>query len=396
MIKTHLEIDLDILESNAKELVKKYSEYDYIFGVLKSNAYGHGEYVVNAFIRGGINYICVSYIEEALRVRKYSKNIPILCMQPILLDDLKDAYDNNITLTVDNMDYLDSLIKKCNKNIKVHLKVDSGMNRLGFKTKEEIREAYDKIVACKYIELEGIYTHLATIGLFDNKYDKQVEKFKDALSLINIKKVPIIHFGSSAITIGHEKLPFVNGARFGIALYGFNVTLNISTLGLKNKIRKLRNTYYQKKYSLSPVISNVELNLKPAISMKTRIIEIKDVPKGDFIGYGASYQAKEDMKIAILPVGYYDGIGSKNNGRYVLINNKKYYMVGQMSMNMMIIKIDDSVKINDEVTLLGDSITPGTFASFDNGTRIATLLNLGKTNDHYYIKKGKVVYKEGE
>ena len=169
MIKTHLEVDLDILENNAKELVSKYKNYKYIFGVLKSNAYGHGEYVVNAFIRGGINYICVSYIEEALRVRKHSKNIPILCMQPILLDDLKEAYDNNITLTVDNMDYLDSLIKKCNKNIKVHLKVDSGMNRLGFKTKDEIREAYDKIVACKYIELEGIYTHLATIGLFDNK-----------------------------------------------------------------------------------------------------------------------------------------------------------------------------------------------------------------------------------
>ena len=130
--------------------------------------------------------------------------------------------------------------------------------------------------------------------------------------------------------------------------------------------------------------------------MKTRIIEIKDVNAGEYIGYGASYQAKEDIKVAVLPVGYYDGIGSKNNGRFVLINNKKYYMVGQMSMNMMIIKIDDSVKINDEVTLLGDSITPGTLASFDNGTRIATLLNLGKTNDHYYIKKGKVVYKEGE
>ena len=396
MIKTHLEVDLDILENNAKELVSKYKNYKYIFGVLKSNAYGHGEYVVNAFIRGGINYICVSYIEEALRVRKHSKNIPILCMQPILLDDLKEAYDNNITLTVDNMDYLDSLIKKCNKNIKVHLKVDSGMNRLGFKTKDEIREAYDKIVACKYIELEGIYTHLATIGLFDNKYDKQVEKFKDALSLINIKKVPIIHFGSSAITIGHEKLPFVNGARFGIALYGYNVTLNISLDGIKNKLRSARNTYYQKKYSLSPVIANVKLNLKPAISMKTRIIEIKDVPKGDFIGYGATYEAKEDMKIAILPVGYYDGIGSNNNGRFVLINNKKYYMVGQMSMNMMIIKVDDTVKKTDEVTILGGDITPRVLASFDNEVVVHTLLNIGKTNRHYYIKSGKTVYKEGE
>ena len=109
MIKTHLEVDLDILEQNASELVSKYKNYKYIFGVLKSNAYGHGEYVVNAFIKGGINYICVSYIEEALKVRSFNKKIPILCMQPIIIDDLKKAYDNNITLTVDNMDYLDSL-----------------------------------------------------------------------------------------------------------------------------------------------------------------------------------------------------------------------------------------------------------------------------------------------
>ena len=395
MIKTHLEVDLDILEQNASELVSKYKNYKYIFGVLKSNAYGHGEYVVNAFIKGGINYICVSYIEEALKVRSFNKKIPILCMQPIIIDDLKKAYDNNITLTVDNMDYLDSLIKKCTKNIKVHLKVDSGMNRLGFKTKEEIKEAYDKIVSCKYIELEGIYTHLATIGLFDNKYDNQVKKFNDALSLINVKKVPIIHFGSSAITIGHDKLPFVNGARFGIALYGYNVTLNISTLGLKNKIRSLRNTYYQKKLSLSPVNANVKLNLKPAISMKTRIIEIKDVNAGEYIGYGATYKAEENIKIAILPIGYYDGIGTSSN-RYVLINKKKYYMVGAMSMNMMIIKIDDKVKITDEVTILGEEITPRVLSSFKGGSVVETLLDIGKVNPHYYISNGKVVYKEGE
>ena len=397
MIKTHLEIDLDQAEKNAKILKEKYSEYKYLIGVLKSNAYGHGEYIVNAFIKGGINYIAVSYIEEALKVRKYNKDIPILCLQPIMIDDLKLANDNNITITINSINYLKEVISNIKNNkIKVHIKLDTGMNRLGFKDKNEVKEAVEMIKSNKNLELEGIFSHFATVGLFTKNFDNQVEEFKNLTSLIDLKSIPIVHFGSSVITISHKKLDFCTGTRVGIALYGYNVSLTESSAGIKNKLRILRNRYYQKKYNISSVLVNQKLDLKPCISMYTRIIEIKDVKKGEYVGYGATYQASEDIKIAILPIGYYDGIGSNNNSRYVLINGKKYYAVGSMAMNMMAIKIDEKVKIDDKVCILGEGITPRTMALFDNRGVVPMLLELGKTNTHYYLKKGKVVYIEGE
>lgn len=397
MIKTHLEIDLDQAEKNAKVLKEKYSDYKYLIGVLKSNAYGHGEYIVNALVKGGINYIAVSYIEEALKVRKYNKDIPILCLQPILVDDLKLANDNDITITINTLDYLRKIISNSKSfKLKVHIKLDTGMNRLGFKDKNEVKEAVDIIKESKGLILEGIYSHFATVGMFTKNFDNQVEEFKNLTSLIDLNKVPIVHFGSSVITISHKKLDFCNATRVGIALYGYNVSLTENTGGLKNKLRILRNRYYQKKYNISPVLVNQKLDIKPCISMYTRIIEIKDVKKDEYVGYGATYKALEDIKIAILPIGYYDGIGSNNNHRFVLINGKKYYAVGSMAMNMMAIKIDETVKIDDKVCILGEGITPRNLALFDNRGVVPLLLELGKTNSHYYLKKGKIVHIEGE
>ena len=111
MNKTYLEINLDTLRNNTKYIVNKYTGYKYYFGVVKSNAYGHGEYIVNELIKGGINYIAVTYLEEALKVREYNKDIPILCFAPIDLEDLDIAIKNNITITIADLTYLEYLIK---------------------------------------------------------------------------------------------------------------------------------------------------------------------------------------------------------------------------------------------------------------------------------------------
>lgn len=395
MNKSYLEIDLNKLEANAKEITSKYKQYKYFIGVLKSQAYGHGEYVVNSLIKGGINYIAVSYIEEALRIREYNKNIPILCLQPIFVNDLSLATKNHITITVDSIDYLNDIIKNSKDKIKIHLKIDTGMNRLGFKSKEEVKEAVELIKSCKYTHLEGIYTHMAYVGLFDNGYDKQIERLKELISLIDLNEIEIIHIASSVIMISHDKLPFVNGVRPGIALYGYNVSLRESDRGIKNKLRILRNRYYQKKYNLSHVNTNVQLNLKPAMKMFTYVMATKDIKKGESIGYGGEYKADRDMKIAILPVGYYNGIGKRNAVRFVLIKGKRCFAVGRMSMNMLIVEIDDSIKRDDKVTMLGDGITPRIFANFNHSDVVDTLLELGKSNVKYYVKNNKIVYKEG-
>ena len=145
MNNTYVEINLDILKNNVKTIIEKYNDYKYYFGVVKSNAYGHGEYIVNELIKGGINYIAVSFLNEALNVRLYNKDISVLCFVPIDLNDLEIAIKNNITLTISDLNYLKELISKLNKKIKVHIKLDTGMNRLGFKNKDELDEAYKLI-----------------------------------------------------------------------------------------------------------------------------------------------------------------------------------------------------------------------------------------------------------
>ncbi len=391
MNNTYVEIDLDILRNNVKTIIEKYNNYKYYFGVVKSNAYGHGEYIVNELIKGGINYIAVSYLNEALKVREYNKDIPILCFVPIALDDLDLAIKNDVTLTICDLNYLKELIKILNKKIKVHIKLDTGMNRLGFKNKKEFMEAYNLIKDNKLITLEGLYTHQSTVGVHDRLYDNSIKKFKSLTEDIDLKEIPIIHITSSSNLVSHEKIDFTNGVRLGTIMYGFNPTIRVYNNGIFNKLRNIRNSIIRKKYNLSKIITNVDLDIKPSISMYTNIIQIKDVKKDEFVGYGFSYKATEDIKIAIIPVGYNNGIGYGTNSHYVLINNKKYYSIGQISMNMMIIKIDDSVNINDKVIIMNDKLLPRDVANFTNKLTIEILLAVGHANTKKYLLNNKVV-----
>ena len=382
-METNVTINLKNLENNAKAICKKYNDYKYKIAVVKSNAYGHGYKVVNSFIKGGINYIAVSYLYEALEVRKYNKDIPILCMQPIDVKKRDIAIRNDITITVHTLDYLKELIKDLDRKIKVHIKIDSGMNRLGFKDAKSFNEAYKLIEKNKFIYLEGLYTHFATTGIFDKNWDNQVERFVDITVDIDLEKIDIVHLYSSTSLLDHKKLSFANAFRVGIAIYGYNVSPHYSNKGLKNKLRNLRNYLLRTRYNISAVNYDVDIDLKRAMTMSTYIIQIKKIKKGEPIGYGGK-PCKEDMLVAVLPIGYANGIGHSNN-RYVIINDKKYYMVGSMSMNMMMIKVDKSVKLSDEVIVLGKDITLGEMARFKNSQISEVLLEIGNNNFIKYI-----------
>jgi alanine racemase len=391
MDKTYLEINLDTLKNNVENIIKKYNNYKYYFGVVKSDAYGHGTYIVNSLIEGGINYLAVSYLNEAIEVRKYNKDIPLLCFVPIDLSDLDIAIDNNITITITSYDYLKELIKILKKNIKVHIKLDCGMNRLGFKNQEELEQAYNDIKSNKYIELEGIYTHLSSVGIHESSYDNQINRFLELTKNIDLNKIPIIHITSSLNLVAHEKIKWTNGVRLGSIMYGYNPTIRTNNHGIINKLRNVRNKYMQKKYNLSKIITDVELDIKPAIKMYTNILQIKNINKGEYVGYGLSYKAKEDIKIAIIPIGYNNGIGYGINSHYVLINNRKYYSIGQTSMNMMAIKIDDSIKPTDIVYIINEKLTPKMVANMTSKLTIEVLLMSGHSNKKTYIKNNRKV-----
>ncbi len=386
--QTEVIINLKNLEYNAKSICEKFKDYKYRIGVLKSNAYGHGYKVVNSFIKGGINYIAVSYISEALEIRKYNKDIPVLCMQPIVLDDLDIAIKNNITLTIHSINYLKELINILKDKIKVHIKIDSGMNRLGLKEIDDVNECYKLINNNKFIDLEGIYTHLSTTGIFDKNWDNQIDKFKYLTKDIDLKSIPIVHLYNSNSLLNHDKLGFANGFRIGIALYGYNVNAHYSNSGTKNKLRNMRTLYFRKKYNISKINYDIDIDLKRAMFMKTYLLDIKKINKGESIGYGAS-KIEKDMLVGILPIGYANGIGHSSN-RYVLINDKKYHMIGQMSMNMMMIEVDDKVNINDDVIVLGKSITIGQLSRFNNKEVPETLLEVGNCNNKTYLEDDSI------
>lgn len=380
-MKSYVEVDTESILHNVKKIKKTYAHYDYMIAVLKNQSYGHGAEIIQSVVSGGADYIAVSYLSEALEIRKYHETIPILCLQPVFKEELPLAIKNHITLSIPSYDYLVNLISlKITEPVKLHLQIDSGMGRLGFQDEEDVFTSYNLIKSTDYLELEGIYTHLATTGIFDKHYDEQMASFKKITSLINLKEIPMVHIFSSVNLLIHEKPSFANTFRVGILLYGYNICPVESKKGLKNYLRYERNAFFKKIWHLSPTTLNVFLDLKPAMRFITHSIQIKQIKKGSYLGYGATYKAKKDMYIAVLPVGYANGVCPKR----VLIQNKFYPVVGEVSMNMMMVQVDEAIKPNDDVILLGDGITIGQVAR-DKNTGIAeALIEIGNQNKRVY------------
>lgn len=344
--KTYAEVKLDTLTSNVKEITNKYN-YKYYIGVVKANAYGHGDYIVNSLIEGGINYLAASSLEECLNIRKRNNNIPILCLEPINHEFLKIAEGNNITITIPDYEYFKKI--STDVSLKVHLKVDSGMNRLGMRNKYEVKLVWDKIMKNDKLFLEGIYTHFATSGIWDKHWDKQLKNFRAATSMIDLKNIPIIHLGRSLTLVNHPKIEEANGIRLGIVMYGF-----AQSFPEPKNLKLIKRKIILKIKHISPTYLSNDLKLKTALTLHSTVMSVKDVSKGESIGYGAKYIANELMKIAIIPIGFADGIQKNMIGKMVKINNKLYPVIGGIGMDMITIKIDNNVKIGDDVIIYDD------------------------------------------
>ena len=349
--QTYVKIDNNTLTSNVKEIIKYYPNYKYYIGVVKANAYGHGMYIVNDLIKGGVNYLATSSLEEAIAVREYNKNIPVLCLEPINLSFIEKVISHNITITIESLPYLKELIKLNKKEkLTIHLKLDTGMSRLGFTDPASLTEAYNLITNTKNLYLEGIYTHLATSGLNDIYYDKQIKRFEYLTSNIDLKTIPIVHLNRSITPNHHEKLPYETGTRLGILMYGFN-----SSIPTPTGLRKIKRNILHKINHISETILNNNLKVKPAYSLYTEVMSLRTINKGDFVGYGANYIAKESIIVATLPIGYADGMNNKM--KYVSINNKKYPIIGDVCMDMTLVKVDPTIRIHDKVEIFGSSIS---------------------------------------
>ncbi len=349
--KTYVEIDGQILEENILNIKKKYPDYKYYIGVVKNNAYHHGIKCVHDLIRGGVNYLAVSSLEEALKIRHYEQKIPILCLEPIEIEYIYDAINENITITVDNLDYLKSLLNlKINYDLKIHLALDTGMHRLGFTTKEDLSIAYSLLKERPHFCLEGIYSHFATSGVMDSYYDLQVKKFLELTKDINLSEIPIVHMGRSLSLVQHEKLSFCNGIRLGIVMYGFNQSMAIDN-SLKGKIRAFKRRQIQKKLSCSKTILTNDLHVKPAMRFYTSIISKRRVIPNDYVGYGAKYKIKEEGYIYTLAVGYADGV---NKDFKTVVIEKEFCPIIADCMDMILVYSKKEYELGCKVEIFGE------------------------------------------
>lgn len=322
--QTYEEINLKALESNVKSIISQSSEYKYHIGVVKANCYGLGLKCIKSIIKGGANYLAVSSLEEALSIRKITKE-KILILEPINPKYISLARKNNITLTISSLEYLNNVK---DQEFTCHIKINTGMNRLGINSKEEFDEIYN-IIMNSNITLEGIYTHIYKAS--DSKCtNNQFKKFEYITSDIDLNTIPIVHIPNSETIFNYKKKPYINGCRMGIIMYGF---------------------------------SN-DIKLNSVFSLISKVIEIKHIHSGDTVGYDGKYTASGDESIAVLPIGYADGILRHNSGRNVYINRKEYKIVGNICMDMLFVKVDDNIKVNDEAYIIKDNDHINQIASY--------------------------------
>lgn len=348
---TYVEVNLKNIEHNVKTLIQKYNDYKYYFGVAKADCYGHyGVETIEAIIRGGCNYIAVATLDEALEIRENIKNIPILCLGIIPIEYVNECIKENITITISNKQYLDKLIEGKLNNLKVHIKINTGMNRLGVNCKDELNEMY-KIIKNSNLVLEGIYTHIYN-SLDKNITEKQFRKFEQITSDINLEVIPIVHVGASDTTIKYPKLPYANGCRLGIAMYG--------------------------------LVEDDESEFLSTFSLYSEVIQINNI-ENETVGYNGAYKATNKEKIAVIPIGYADGIIRKNTGRNVYINEKTYEIVGNICMDMLFVKVDDSVKVGDKVTLIKNIEHIEQIAKHLDTISYEVLCSIGKRVQRIYI-----------
>ncbi len=334
---TWLEISRKALESNIKQFRTLIGKDVLMCSCVKANAYGHGLLeTAKIFLESGADWLAVNALYEAELLRKAGIDCPIYVMGYIGLDDLEQAANLGVRMVVYNKESI-SRLGEIGKPVKVHIKVETGNNRQGV-LMEELLDFANFIKGFSNIEIEGMATHFANIeDTTDHSYaEQQLSKFNQAAALLEGAgfSIPIKHCANSAATILFKETYF-NMVRTGIANYGMWPS---------------NETYVS---YLKEIGDGFEL--KAALTWKTKIAQIKTIKAGEYIGYGCTYKTAQETRLAILPVGYYDGYDRGISAGHVLIHGKRAAIRGRICMNIMMVDVSNipEAKLEDEVILIG-------------------------------------------
>jgi alanine racemase len=329
---TWAEVNLERLRQNLTAIRKKVSPAKVML-IVKANAYGHGLVAVSKALAEKTDYVGVAVLEEGILLRKLGITAPIIVLGGIWRDQIPQYLQNNLTLaasSVERLEQIDAIAGRMGVKARVHLKIDTGMERIGvhYYSAHLLQEAALK---CKNVEVEGVFSHLANADSSDLRHAHlQLERFNEVLRFYERHSLPmpVRHIANSAAVL-HLPESYLDMVRPGILLYGV--------------------------YPSPEVPQSVQV--KPALTWKSRVVYFKVVKPGHAVSYGSTWQSDHEVRIVTIPVGYGDGyFRSMSNKAKVIIRGKKYPQVGSICMDQLMINIEwDSAYNGDEVVLLGET-----------------------------------------
>ncbi|MCY9216326.1 alanine racemase [Bacillus haynesii] len=328
--KTWAEIDLTALKENVRNMKRHIGEHVHLMAVVKANAYGHGDaQVAKAALAEGASILAVALLDEALSLRAQGIEEPILVLGAVPPEYTSIAAEKRIIVTGYSTGWLKDVLGFLDETeapLEYHLKIDTGMGRLGCKSEEEIKEMMEMTEASDKLNCTGVFTHFATADEKDTDYfDMQLDRFKELISSLPLDRL-MVHSSNSAAGLRFREQLF-NAVRFGIGMYGLAPSTEIK--------------------------DELPFRLREVFSLHTELTHVKKIKKGESVSYGATYTAERDEWIGTVPVGYADGWLRRLAGTEVLIDGKRQKIAGRICMDQFMISLAEEYPVGTKVTLIG-------------------------------------------
>ncbi len=376
-VRAWREIDLNAIEHNIAVVQKHVEPHTMIMGVVKANAYGHGAVEVSkVMLASGVSMLAVAEINEAKDIRDAGINAPILLLGPNHVSAIPEVVKLSVTASVIDIDYakkLSTIAKEMDTTVKVHIKIDSGMTRVGFNMTEESLLQIVEISKLPNIYIEGIFSHFACADEEDSQITKKqfdgFMEFVDKLKEYGVE-IPIKHISNSAAILRFPEYQ-LDMVRSGIISYG----------------------YFPGDKKLYD-----DIDLIPAMTVKAKITRINEVPRGVGVSYGHIYSTKnEKTKIATVPIGYADGyIRAYSNKAKMTIGTETVSVVGRICMDQCMIDVSsvNNINVGDEVIVFGDgrnsTVTADSLAQKADTINYEILCLIGERLPIVFIKDGEI------
>ncbi len=360
------------MHSNVRLLKEYIGEKVHLMAVVKANADGHGMLeIAEAAVSAGATWLGVAILDEALAIRsKLSQNVPILVLGYVAPQYLPVVSRFNITVTAISLEWIQEAAQLVQQPFDFHLKIDTGLNRLGCKTVDEVKEVLKIVSLNPNLNFTGAFTHFATSEDMEDKsyFHQQLASFYKFLDIIPNRTNKIIHCANSGAALYHPEKPFFNLVRLGRAV-----------MGPPNEASK----------HLLP------FQLQHSLSLHSILDLVKQLGPGEKIGYGGEYTTTENQWVGTVPLGYADGWHQQFRATGVLVDGKRVPIIGRIAMDQLVIALPQKYPIGTRVTFIGrqgnETIVGDEIAAAAKQPRSEVLSSLSSRLPRIYIKDGSII-----